>query len=157
MAVNVTLEKATMAHAAELAAVMRAADVLELTATGDTPMSALERGVGASEICCAIRFDGEIGVVFGLVRTNQDNALAYRPDNVWFLTGDAVNRHPRAFLRTMKSLMQQLLSISPALYNWVDERYVGAVWLLRQLGVELSEPVAFGINGELFRLGIRRR
>lgn len=158
---EVRYEKATLEHAAALAAVMRPADVAEvLAATGETPLQVLERGVRTSQIAITVLFDNEPAVMVGLGAEEPAivvPALEPRYRCLWFLTGEAVNRTPRLFVRIVKKLAQEFLDVHPRVFNWVDDRYDGAKWLLRHVGVQLSEPVAHGVNGELFRLGTFRR
>lgn len=156
--VDVTYETATFAHAEALAPVMRGPDVAEVfAATGESPLEALARGVANSSHCVAVLFDGQPALIAGLVPTPRSSVLSNQPDCLWFLTGAACSKSPRTFIGCTQRLRDEFLKISPHLYNWVDDRYEGAKWLLRRLGVALSEPVPYGVHGELFRLGSIRR
>ncbi len=156
---DITYKAATLEHAAALADVMRAYDAAEVkAATGETPLEVLERGVRSSAVSVAVFFDDEIAAIFGIAQAEtRESALGPSIRCAWFLTGEVVDRHPRTFIRVAKRVQTNFLALCPILYNWVDERYAGAIWLLRHLGVQLSEPMPHGVNGELFRLGIKRR
>lgn len=156
--VDVTFQKATLAHVESLAVEMRAADVAEvLAASGSTPLDALTRGLKISEVCGVVCFNGEVGVMFGVIPLPLATALGESRVCLWFLTGRVVDSHRLAFIRALKRIRGSLLRVYPVLCNWVDERYAGAVWVLRHLGVRLSEPVPYGVGGELFRFGVLRR
>jgi hypothetical protein len=132
---------ATVEHARELAASMRAADAAEvMAASGFTPEQALLDSLKVSRWAFAVYADGEILAVWG-VREMESVAVA------WMLTGTAVERHRRAFWRTSKATIAVLRQHYAVIVNAVDARYAQALRWAARLGFEIDLPVPFGVAG----------
>lgn len=152
MSVEVAIVPATRAHAEVLGQLMRKGDREEGLALGLEPETAAVLSWERSEVAYALLFDGEVAAVCGVV------PVPGAPfDLVWILTGRAVDRHPKAYLRASRRILGQLLERYPVLCNSIDARYRGAVRWARWLGVELGEPVPAGPYGIPFRPFVVRR
>ncbi|HWV38855.1 MAG TPA: hypothetical protein VN033_10315 [Vulgatibacter sp.] len=142
---------AAPAHVDELAPKLRPADAAEVLASGGfTPREALEESVRASAHAFAALFDGEVAGMWGVVDGPGCGI-------VWALTGPAVERHPKAFLRHSRVAVGVLLRHYPALVNYVDARYAAALRWVRRLGFEVGPPETFGAAGLLFHRILLRR
>ena len=146
MAVEITLEPGTMELAAKLAPLLRDEDVAEVWASGRrSPLEALERAVGMSELCVAILADGEPAALFGISESRGD-ALGPRFGCVWFLTGRAWNKYPLALVRSAKLITPalQVAAGCDVIGNWLDTRYTGALRLAECLGFKQGERTTMG-------------
>lgn len=146
---SVTFTAATAWHARELAPTMRAADAAEVRASGGySPLEALEASLMHSAHAWACLFDGQVAALFGLVPLRRPGALTGPAcAAAWLLTGELVQRHPRAFLRACEAVVPALLQKYPVLTNHVDARYTAALRWARWLGFEVGGPVPFGEAG----------
>lgn len=155
MGAEVQVVAAELEHARALAPLMRAADVAELQALGLTPERALADALRTSEVAFALVLGGEVAALFGLgprVPAPFGEAAC-----VWALSGAAVDRHRKAFLRASRAILEALLSHCALLWNWVDARYAGAVRWVRWLGFAVGPAQPFGPAGQLFHpISIRR-
>lgn len=148
MAEVVTFEPGTEASAHELAPLLRQQDVEEVMAcSGHTGLEALLSSVRVSHHCVAMRFAGELGALFGLAELEDVEAplVGMRPVGcLWFLTGQACERHKVSLVRAARRLVPLLHDVSGCLElrNWMDARYTGALILARLVGfrVLLTEP-----------------
>jgi hypothetical protein len=121
-----------------LAADLLPADALEISATGFTPIEALENSWLSSLECLTARSDGKIFSVFGLSQ-NQD--LGYL--HPWMISTPDILIHRKAVLQTSKVIIQHWLAQHGHLINYVDARHTRAVRWLKWLGATLT-PVPFG-------------
>lgn len=135
-----------------LAATMRPEDVAEVLASGGySPREALEVSLAASSEAWTWEVGGEVAAVFGVVALPRPSLLGARVGGVWALTGTAVHRHRRAFVRASRRILKALLSRWDVLANAVDARYTGAVRWIQALGGVLDEPRPMGVAGLPFR------
>lgn len=147
------LVPATADHASRL--VLREGDAAELAALGigqeDGLRAALARAVWAETYLIG----GEPAAIVGLGRS----ALVGGHGVPWLLTGPAVERHRKLFLRESRRQVARMLAEVRPLVNWVHADYRRAVRWLEWLGFELDPPsqLAFGPTGgapfRRFRLG----
>jgi hypothetical protein len=159
LAGDVRIVRATLEHAAQLAEQLRREDRAELVATGVANVrTAIEDGVRGSAIAVAVLFDGEVACIAGVVPYPSGTALG-GPDTgcVWMLSGTAVNRHKKAFLRLSRSVLKAFLGRYRCLENLVDARYLAAIRWLQWLGFEVSAPSAFGPHEAPFCRAVIRR
>lgn len=120
---------------------VRQADIDELAAMGATPEQCIRYGIQLSTHCVTVFLDGEPAGVVGVIDYD-----GYRLP--WAVFTTAIERHPLAFLRGAKAWMKK---VEGYLLNYVDARNTVTIRWLRWLGFTLdNEPVAHGINGELF-------
>lgn len=159
MAAEVVLERGTLAHARELAPLLRAADVAEVWASNRcTGLQALEQSVAMSDVSVAMRINGEVASMFG-VRAISPSALGLSPLGVvWFLTGRAWDARPLPLVRAAKRLMPELQEVSGCieLRNWLDSRYAGALRLAQALGFVGLDTAPMGPDAVPFHLMTRR-
>jgi hypothetical protein len=151
VSVRVDIVRATLDHARELAPRMRRADVLEVAATsGRTPLQALEHALEVSDEVWAALFDGAVACLWGVVPLRR-SVLRGRVGAAWLLTGDLVERHPRAFWRHCRRELAGLFARWDELVNAMDCRNTPALRWGERLGFRLEDPRAFGVEGLPFR------
>lgn len=148
------LVPATAEHVLELGARMRPADAAEVLASGGyAPVDAVADAVAHSAEAWAGLIGGELAAVFGIVPGSFLSFEAYP----WLLTTATVERHPRAFLRTCREVVDDWLERYPVLVQAVDARYDAALRWARWLGFEVEPPAPFGVAGLPFcRITMRR-
>lgn len=135
-----------MADAVALADNMRLADVRECAAAGFT--SPLHASLYACEVstptfCRATFFNGKLACIWGITR---DGDLA----SVWMLTTSLVDEYRVTFVKTVKAVIRDMLSIYTMLHNVVDARHVTAIALLQRLGARLGESIRHPETGMEF-------
>jgi len=136
-----------------LAATMRAEDVAEVLASGGySPREALEVSLSMSCEAWTWEVGGEVAAVFGIAELPRPSLLGSRVGGVWALTGAAVTRNRRAFVRASRRILRALLSRWDVLTNAVDARYTGAVRWLEALGAVVGPPQPMGVAGLDFRI-----
>jgi hypothetical protein len=69
----------------------------------------------------------------------------------WLISTDAIEQHPRAFLRICKPLVAQMLERHQTLINYVDTRNTAAIRWLEWLGFSMGSAEPYGPAGLLFR------
>lgn len=152
---DVEVVPADVSHIASIAARMRDADVREVMAvSGRTPREALEISLRNTSLAWTGLINGRPEVMFGVGDLNILTSTAAP----WLLGTVAVETNYRQFLRRSLDWRDQLLRRYDVLKNVVDDRNEVSKRWLRWMGFELSDPIALGVNGEMFRLfELRRR
>jgi hypothetical protein len=160
LAAEVTFERATEAHARELAPMLRPLDLAEVQACGRADaLEALLRSVRLSAYTVGIRFDGVLAALFGVVAVDGETLLGLPAIGcLWFLTGTACDTHPIALVRVAKATVPALHRASGfrELRNYLDVRYRGALRLAQAVGFEVLTTVPHGPHGLPFHLVARR-
>ena len=142
---EVAIAEATEADALELAPQMRQADLEEVLAMGYADgLEALQASLAESQEAWAVRFDGELGGVFGVA------SVGIRQGVVWMLSGAVVDQHPKTFMRASRAAVQGLLLRWDLLVTLVDARYLAALQWAECLGFTFGAPVPFGPRGLSF-------
>lgn len=143
----VTVIPAKPEHAAQLAPLMRAADLAECIAAGYADArSALDEALANSVEAWAMLFDGEVAALVGVDPLEGSGSTL-----VWALTGQAVDRAKLSYLRAGRLILRDLLRRWPILVNLVDSRYQGALDWLECLGFTIGPEVPHPITGLSFR------
>ena len=144
-----------ISHLAELAKDMRKEDADEIMASGGySPLEGLRAGFWNSDFCSTGFLFGDMVAIFGILR--KGSALA-GTNIAWLLTGYGVEKHPIAFFKGCKIVIEDLLQTYPTLVNMIDARHTRALSWARHLGAELGEPVPFGMARLPFRKMTLRR
>lgn len=139
---KVTCAPARPEDAAELACVMRQADVEECLASGyEHAQEAVAAGI-ANTRAWSVRFDGELAFCFGVDTTSMAPEVI-----IWFLSGQVVERAKLTFFRTTRSILEELHDIYPRLCNLVDARYTRALSWLGALGFRRGATVPHPVTG----------
>lgn len=113
---------------------LRQAEVNELAAIGHTCEECLRLGMlysQAETIFIEEECAGMVGVMEGVL---------------WGVFTKVIERYPIQFLRLSR---RWIASLGPV-ENYVDARNTQAVKWFRWMGFEVSQPVPYGIHGELF-------
>lgn len=118
---------------------LRDAEVHEFAALGATSEECMRLGLLHSD-AHTIFFNDEPAAMWGITAFEDHNV-------VWAVFTKAIDRHPIAFLRESRRLAE---AFPCEVVNYIDARNVKAVKWFRWLGFEVSEPVPYGIHGELF-------
>lgn len=140
----VEIRPARPADAEALAPLLRAADRAEVLASdGLAPLPALRRSLALSGEAHAGFLEGELAVLFGVRRASMTG----RRGIPWLLSGPAVARHPRAFLRASRAVVAGWRADYSHLGNWVDARYGQALRWLAWLGFTLHPARPYGALG----------
>lgn len=143
MPISVKILRARPEHAAQLAPVMRPADLAECRAFGHADaLAALEQALANSTESWVVFFDDEIAAMVGVDDLGYDVAL------VWALTGRAVDRARLTFMRTSRDLVEILLQTRLVLWNYVDARYQAALDWLECLGFNIGPVKPHSVTGE---------
>src|SRR5690606_24772524 len=120
-------------------------------ALGSTPLEALHESVRASDFAKTIFVDGEVLAIYGVVSQGATLLTARDHACVWMLSGTAVEKHKKLFLRASRAVVQTLLRDYRSLSNVVDARYEKAIRWAKWLGFEVGDPTPLGPQGEMFR------
>jgi hypothetical protein len=155
--VRVSLVPGTLAHAQALGPLLREGDVEEGRALGLEPQEALLASFRGSEVSWASLFDGEVAALCGVVPYRRTALGDSGEGLLWALSGRAVDRHPKAYLRASRAVLDALLERYSLLTNVIDARYTGALRWARWLGCEVGPPQPFGPRGAPFCRFILRR
>lgn len=137
----------------ELVANMRPQDIAEVLAAGhDNLRSVVEDGIRASELCWAIRVDGELAAIAGCA----PGGTLTDPCGVPWLLGTAlIPKHRRILNRLSRVYIAKMLAAFPRLMNAVHTDNTIAVRWLRQSGFKLEAPVVIdtGATFQVFTMG----
>jgi hypothetical protein len=133
---------ATAAHAKELAASMRPADVRELWAAGRrTPFDGLLVSLMASRDTAMTGLaDGWVVCMFGVAHGTY--LCDYHIP--WLLGAFDLPKHARAFLKMSRRYMVDARQEYPVLRNWVDARNVQSIRWLGWLGFDILPARPYG-------------
>ncbi len=150
---HVEVLKATISDCEALAPRMRPADALEVRrSSGYGPLEALVHSVIASEgRASALYIDEEPAALYGIAKPDLLGPVAVP----WLLTSDAVDRHPVAFFKLARTVVDRWAEEYPVLFQMVDEEYVAARRFLQRLGFAIYPPVRHGAAGALFCPAVR--
>ena len=128
-------------HVAAVAHSRRQADRDEVLAScGHDPTTALWKSIEISEGCWTLLLDGQPAAIFGTVPC-EGGAI------VWLLTSTLVEKHPLAFLRLSRHVVDALVARYGALVNAIDARYTTAIRWAKWLGFRVGPPEPFGVAG----------
>lgn len=141
MEADPTLVPVSPSHVAAVAHSMRQADIDEVLAScGHEPLRALWESIRISEASWTLMLDGQPAAILGTVPC-PGGAI------VWMLTSTLVERHPIAFLRLSRYVVEALLARYGALVNAIDARYETAIRWAKWLGFTVYPPEPFGVAG----------
>lgn len=130
-----------------IAASVRQADIEEITgALGIAIRDALLDGVTGSLKAQKIVVDGETVCVFG----DAVHSVLGRIGVPWMISTEAIERHPRGFLRVCRDEVADMLNRHELLLNFVDVRNTAAIRWLKWLGFQFEDPEPYGPKGMLF-------
>lgn len=124
----------------------RHADVVELAALGETPLSCLLRGLRNSPEAYTGWIDDEPVCMFGVAAVSVLTGYGAP----WMVGTDAIDRHAIPFAKGSKDVIDGMFSHWDRLFNYVDARNARAIRWLRFLGFHIGEPIPHGKNGEMF-------
>jgi hypothetical protein len=143
---EVTICRADIGHAYDLAEALREADRLEVeAATGRDVLPVLIESIETSSEAWAVHVDGRLLCVWGVVPLEE--SLLGRVGAGWLLTTDLVERYAKAFWRLCLRLLPGLLERWDLLVNAIDVRHEKAIRWARRLGFNLQAPAPFGAAG----------
>jgi hypothetical protein len=118
-------------------------------------LKAIDDGVWASVLSCAVFFDGELACIFGLVPWQRQ--LFGDIGAPWLLGTDVLARNVKAMRRVAAAYLQQMLQLYPVLLNFVHAENTLAIRALRHMKFTIDPAVPYGAHGEPFcRFELRR-
>lgn len=140
---DIAIVPASLAHAVELAPIMRAADIREIEAvSGAAPLEALRFSLARSTEAWAGTVDGAVACIFGV----GPLSLLGGEGCPWLLGSDLVERNALAFARRNRAMVARWLQTYRVLRNHVDARNTQAIRWLGWLGFVLQPPVPYGVS-----------
>src|SRR6187399_1721952 len=119
---------------------LRQPEVDELAALGVTSEECMRFGLMSGKAETVFINDEPAGI-FGVI----DYGTYQVP---WAVFTTAIDKYPIAFLRAARRWAQ---SLDGTMVNYVDVRNDRAVKWFAWLGFKVSEPIAYGLNGEHFQ------
>lgn len=114
---------------------------------GQSIASALTLGLRSSVASSVIAWGDTPLAAFGDVSYSPGAGIGIP----WLISTDAIEQHPRAFLKICKPLVAQMMERHQSLINYVDARNVAAIRWLEWLGFSMGSPTPYGPNQLLFR------
>ena len=148
----ISVEAATPAHVDRLA--LRDGDRREVEALGLSPREALALSLARSVWADAYLADGDVAALMGLAVQPLVGGTAMP----WLLTGRAVDRHRKDFLRLTRARVSEMVAAHGTLIAHVHADYAQAVRWLAWLGFEIAPPGPLGPRGAPFhRATLRAR
>ena len=152
----ITIEKATQAHAQDMAPRMRLDDQREVWASsGTTPIEALMKSIGSPGEHWAALDDGKVVAMFGI---SQCSMLGAKDVGVpWLLGGDGLEHNGKVLLRVSRHFINEASRQFEMLGNFVDARHTVAIRWLEWLGFTMERAKPYGFAGLPFhRFELRR-
>lgn len=142
-------------HMRQLAKTMRDEDVAEVwAASRQDPLTALRRSFAFSaEPPISVLYKKRVLCIFGVSEPSFFSSTGIP----WMLTSKYMTKHVRGLLEHAPRHLARWMDKYVEMGNVVDARNRGAIRLLKWLGFELGEPVAFGPDALLFHPFIMRR
>lgn len=149
---RLTVELATEAHAAQLAADIRPEDSAEMMAShGLEPLAGLQMALRVSSTAKTILDGDRVVAMFGIARVDATEDVS----TVWLLASKLAKRLPVTLYRV---LVEELPRLAGAvLANMVSAGNKGALRMVSALGFEVLPPVPFGVAGIPFHPIVLRR
>lgn len=114
---------------------------------GQTIASALALGLRSSVAAHVIVWGDTPLAAFGDVSYSPGAGIGIP----WLISTNAIEQHPRAFLRICQPLVAQMMERHQTLVNYVDTRNTAAIRWLEWLGFSMGSPTPYGPKQLLFR------
>jgi len=131
------VRQATYQDCLSLAPRLRASDVAELAAIGETPLPALLDSIRASTVVWAVDYDGEVQAMLGAAPI-ADSAGEGSP---WLLASARVGEFSTQFLRESDLYIDQMHAHFPTLRNYVHAANTSSLMWLRWCGFKFPRVV----------------
>ncbi len=145
---DIKIIPSTEAHAIELAASMRQADVDEIKAShGVDPLRGSVTSYRSSEACFTGMVDNQVACTYGVIRRHvmSDRGMP------WLLTTDLIERYAVPFLIGTRDVVASMQVAFGYLENWADARNVVALKWLQWCGFKLCHAEPWGVERRLFQ------
>lgn len=110
----------------------RPADRLECENYGLTVCEAIKMSLENSVFAHTVEVDGEVAGMWGYGSYSLTSGVALG----WLMTTSVVDRYPKLFIKTSRTIVSYILERYPILRVLVDERHEKAITWLRFLGFE---------------------
>jgi hypothetical protein len=145
--VEVKFTKPTPELIEVIAANMRQADVDEVWASNHhTPIDALINGLKVSDRSVVVIVDDEPCAMIGLVIRDILSGVGVP----WLLSTDGALKNKRNFLIQVPSVIDEMLTVCPKLFNYVHIKNKISINWLRRIGFTIDKPLPYGVDNELF-------
>ena len=143
MSAVITIEEATLSHAAYIAAHMRESDIMEVQAShGHSPLEASTQSIMVSRFAFCGMVAGRPAYLFGM----RDGTVFNNTGYVWGLGTDEVLKHRKTFWPACRNFISFCRGHVSMLENYVDCRNTMSIAWLRRLGFQFDEPAPYGVS-----------
>lgn len=147
MAADVVIAPTQSGDAAELFANLRACDLAECQACGNTNVrQAIEDSVSRSWLCWTGRVNGELAAILGVSPLGLLGGMGCP----WMLGTPVLDRNSRVLVRNTHQYIGRMLQVFPHLVNFVYAENTTSVRWLRRLGFTLHPAQPYGPLGASF-------
>ena len=127
---------------------MREADVAEVWASHRyTPLGAIKLSVSSSKHAWVCWIDDIPCAILGITEHDLLSGIG----TPWMLGSKELDNYRREIVYYSRDILATVLTQYDVLDNWVHADNTVAIRWLKWLGFEMGEPVAAGVEGELFR------
>lgn len=132
----VKFEPTTQQHIEHVAENMRKQDVIEIKASHNhDPLTGLTRSVSVSNYSVTILIDDEPVAIFGLTIQNIIAGIGIP----WMLGTDQVTLRKKTLLPYSREVIDQMLKITPRMYNYVHSKNTLSIRWLTWLGFRVDK------------------
>jgi len=114
-------------------------------ASGWLPEHAVQVSIMRSEVAMVGAFNGRLALAFGVAPISE-TALTGKRGQIWMLTTDLVEKHPKTFMRACTYIIADLLEIWTELSNAIDARYEQSIRWGHRLGFVFDPPRPYGVE-----------
>lgn len=144
---RIEIVPATLAHVQAMGGFMNAEDRDEIECLGVKAHRALWRGWKNSNFRHSALVDGELAAMWGVAGSMMGDV-----GTPWLVTAQKAREvSAHEFAKIYRAEARKMLELYPVLVNYVDNRYTGAVRMLKISGFRLDEPIPLGKFKRLFR------
>jgi hypothetical protein len=126
-------------------------------AMGVSPLKGVLASMEASEFSFTLLLHGQVAAVWGAQPVQAGGPVFIEGALAWLLSSTVVDCHKRAYLKATRAMVDALLMMYPAIFNYVDARYEEAIRWARWLGFSVGPPEPYGVSRLPFHPIILRR
>lgn len=147
MAAEVVIRLTAKGDVSELIANLRASDLAECQAYGQSDIAAgITASVDRSVLCWSGFVDGKLAAILGVAPINTLGGVG----SPWMLGTPVLDKHQRVLVKATPSYISRMLKAFPYLVNYVHAQNTTSVRWLRRLGFTMYAAEPFGQLGALF-------
>lgn len=145
---NVKIRSASFWDVKQMRDNLRESDRMEVAAShGYTGSQALTKAFAESAVCLTVLYKLKPVAMFGVVADPEMKNVG----SIWFLATDDLKKMWVTFLKLTPASIEQMMTVRPILYNYVDERNAASIRWLQWAGANMAGPKPYGMLGLPFR------